>query len=82
MNRTTSRILKTGLLGVGLLLNAAAAVAQTGQTSMPFLRIEPNSRASSLGNTGVAMADGDHAAFWNPAWLGSITQTNISLSRY
>jgi hypothetical protein len=28
------------------------------------------------------MADGDHAAFWNPAWLGSITQSNISLSRY
>ncbi len=82
MNRITSRILKTGILGLGLFLNASIAAAQTGQTSMTFLRIEPNSRASSLGNTGVAMADGDHAAFWNPAWLGSITQTNISLSRY
>ncbi len=82
MNRILSRIFSTGLLGVGLLLNAGLTHAQTGQTSMTFLRIEPNSRASSLGNTGVAMADGDHAAFWNPAWLGSVTQTNISLSRY
>lgn len=76
MNRLP--LLLSALIGFG----AIQAQAQSGQTSVPFLRIEPNSRASALGNTGVAMADGDHAAFWNPAWLGSQSHRNFSLSRY
>jgi opacity protein-like surface antigen len=51
-------------------LAAPAARAQIVQTtSVPFLRIEPDSRASGMGMAGVALADDANAVFWNPAGL-------------
>ena len=48
-------------------LPAAAQIVQT--TAVPFLQIEPDSRASGMGMTGVAVADNASALFWNPAGL-------------
>lgn len=51
------------------LILAPALQAQVGITSVPFLQIEPDSRAAGMGNTGVAIADNASAVFWNPAGL-------------
>ena len=41
--------------------------AQVTTTAVPFLTIAPNSRASGMGEAGVALADDAWASFWNPA---------------
>lgn len=54
--------------------------AQVGITAVPFLQIEPDSRASGMGNTGVAIADNASAVFWNPAGLAFQNRSQISLT--
>ncbi|TVR15344.1 MAG: hypothetical protein EA391_10885 [Balneolaceae bacterium] len=57
-----------------------AIQAQVGITAVPFLQIEPDSRATGMGNTGVAIADNASAIFWNPAGLAFQNQSQISLT--
>ncbi len=57
-----------------------AIQAQVGITAVPFLQIEPDSRAAGMGNTGVAIADNASAIFWNPAGLAFQNQSQISLT--
>jgi hypothetical protein len=57
------------LLLVVLLLAPSSLFAQ-GESAVPFLLISPNSRASSMGEAGVAIADDASAVYWNPAGLG------------
>ncbi len=59
---------------------AGNAYAQVGVTSVPFLQIEPDSRAAGMGNTGVAIADNASAVFWNPAGLAFQKGTQISIT--
>lgn len=54
--------------------------AQVGITSVPFLQIEPDSRAAGMGNTGVALADNASAVFWNPAGLAFQRGTQVSIT--
>ena len=67
-------------------LAAASAAPATAQnrtvltTSVPFLQIEPDSRASGMGMTGVALADNAYAPFWNPAGLASQTGAQVSFT--
>ena len=69
------------LLACAALLLAPAASAQVVlTTAVPFLQIEPDSRASGMGMTGVAIADNAYAAFWNPAGLAEQTGTEISFT--
>lgn len=67
-----------------LLLSSGIAQAQIGITSVPFLQIEPDSRAAGMGNTGVAIADNASAVFWNPAGLAfqKGNQVNITHSEW
>ena len=46
-----------------------ATFAQVGAAAVPFLQIEPDSRASAMGNASVAVASDANAIFWNPAGL-------------
>lgn len=62
------------------LLLVSKASAQVGITSVPFLQIEPDSRAAGMGNTGVAIADNASAVFWNPAGLAFQKGTQISIT--
>ena len=48
-------------------IGRAQVGAQT--TAVPFLLIVPDSRASGMGEVGVALADNAWATFWNPAGL-------------
>ena len=49
-------------------------------TAVPFLQIEPDSRASGMGMTGVAVADNAYAPFWNPAGLAGQEGTEVSFT--
>lgn len=74
------------LLGTALFVFTLAAPAhgQVGQSSALFLRIEPDSRAAGMGNTGVAVADNANAMFWNPSGLAfqKNTQAGITHSNW
>jgi hypothetical protein len=59
------------LTACALLAVAAPPVAAqiVTTTAVPFLQIEPDSRAAGMGMTGVGVADNASALFWNPAGL-------------
>ncbi|NBC02743.1 MAG: type IX secretion system outer membrane channel protein PorV [Bacteroidetes bacterium] len=63
-----------------MLLPILSLQAQVGITAVPFLQIEPDSRATGMGNTGVAVADNASAIFWNPAGLAFQNQNQISIT--
>ncbi|MDX1531295.1 MAG: type IX secretion system outer membrane channel protein PorV [Rhodothermales bacterium] len=63
---------------IGLGAGAQAQVVYT--TAVPFLQIEPDSRAAGMGNAGVALADNASAIFWNPAGLASQRGAELSLT--
>jgi len=65
------------LLSVPLI---SPATAQVSITSVPFLQIEPDSRAAGMGNTGVALADNAAAVFWNPAGLAYQDGRQVSIT--
>lgn len=67
-------------LSLALLVLPLCANAQVGITSVPFLQIEPDSRAAGMGNTGVAIADNASAVFWNPAGLAFQRGTQVSIT--
>ena len=56
------------------------AHGQVAQSSALFLRIEPDSRAAGMGNTGVAMADDANTMFWNPSGLAFQENTRVGLT--
>lgn len=70
------------VLGLFLLAACTAlpANAQLAESSALFLRIEPDSRAAGMGNTGVALADNANAMFWNPAGLAFQKNTQVGLT--
>ena len=83
--RAASGRLGAVLAALAVLAATAApdARAQVTTTAVPFLMIEPDSRAAGMGNTGVALADNANAIWWNPAGLAyqrgaeiGITHTN------
>jgi long-subunit fatty acid transport protein len=59
---------------------ATPAQAQLGEATALFLRIEPDSRAAGMGNTGVAVADNANAMFWNPAGLAFQKSTQLGVT--
>lgn len=61
-------------------ISTTGSFAQIGITAVPFLQIEPDSRASGMGNTGVAIADNASAIYWNPAGLAFQNQSQISVT--
>lgn len=66
---------------IALLIGSATTTnAQVGITSVPFLQIEPDSRAAGMGNAGVAIADNASAIYWNPAGLAFQSGNQISIT--
>ncbi len=68
------------LLLVVVFLPFTIVQAQVGITAVPFLQIEPDSRSTGMGNTGVALADNASAIFWNPAGLAFQNQSQVNLT--
>jgi len=73
------RIISTAILAILFIFNYTAN-AQVSVTAVPFLQIEPDSRAAGMGNTGVALADNANAVFWNPAGLAFQRGSQISIT--
>lgn len=65
---------------VVLILSAPAALFAQGESAVPFLLISPNSRASSMGEAGVAISDDASAIFWNPAGLAFQKGKEVSIT--
>jgi hypothetical protein len=61
-------------------IEGARLYGQGGDAAVPFLLIAPNSRASSMGESGVALADDASAMFWNPAGLAFQRGTEINFT--
>jgi opacity protein-like surface antigen len=69
-----------GLVITLLVVAVEVANAQVSTSAVPFLLIAPNSRASGMGEAGVALADDAAAAFWNPAGLAFQQGSELSIS--
>jgi long-subunit fatty acid transport protein len=71
------------IFGMAVILIVAVsqmANAQVSTSAVPFLLIAPNSRASGMGEGGVALADDASALYWNPAGLAFQTGQEVSIS--
>ena len=77
----TRLLFSTGLL---VALSASALAQDDGvsvlTTAVPFLQIEPDSRAAGMGMAGVAVADNAYAPWWNPAGLAGQQGTEVSFT--
>lgn len=51
-----------------------------GETSVPFLLIAPDSRASGMGESGGGLADNAAAIFWNPAGIAFLSGSEIDIT--
>jgi hypothetical protein len=69
-----------GCAVVLLLAGTQLLNAQVSTSAVPFLLIAPNSRASGMGEGGVALADDASALYWNPAGLAFQEGSEISIS--
>ncbi len=67
--RSRALVRALGLSGALSLGFVGSSMAQVGAAAVPFLQIEPDSRAAAMGNASVAVASDANAAFWNPAGL-------------
>ena len=56
------------------------AFAQGGTSAVPFLLISPNSRASGMGEAGAGLADDAGSVYWNPAGLGFLRGSEVSIT--
>jgi hypothetical protein len=70
------------VVATGLLFGALSEglFAQSTNTAVPFLLISPGSRASAMGEAGVAMSDDASAIYWNPAGLGFQKGSELTLT--
>lgn len=70
------------ILALMLCFNTMPANAQkVGTTSLQFLKVEPTARATSLGTSYAALANGTDAIFWNPAGLTGVGGHALVLDR-
>ena len=67
--------------GLLLLVPSAAMAQKVGTSSMQFLSVAPDARAVGLGTAYVAMAEGAHALYWNPAGLAAAEGHSLALDR-
>lgn len=68
------------LLAPLMLIPGVSAQNVVITTAVPFLQIEPDSRAAGMGMAGVAVADNAYAPYWNPAGLAGQEGTEVSFT--
>ncbi len=68
------------MLVMGIFVFNLSMSQTTTTTAVPFLLIAPDSRASGMGETGVAIADNVWAIFWNPGGLAFQQGSEIGLT--
>lgn len=80
MRNITKKLAGVLALLVTVQLTGNFARAQVASTAVPFLLISPNSRASAMGETGVALANDASATFWNVGGLAFLRGQEVSLT--
>jgi hypothetical protein len=65
------------IFGTGIFQSLSAQVVST---SVPFLMIAPNSRASGMGEAGAALGDDAWATYWNPAGYAFQSGTEVAVN--
>ncbi|MGD1005842.1 MAG: hypothetical protein ABR980_01240, partial [Ignavibacteriaceae bacterium] len=70
------------LLMVGMVLTVFQKItyAQPVSTAVPDLMIAPDSRAGSMGESGVGLATNSAAIFWNPAGIAFLDGQEVSIT--
>ena len=74
-------IILAALMTSWLAMAPFAAGQKVGTTSMQFLSVSPDARAVGMGTAHVALAEGAHALYWNPAGLARAAGHNVAVDR-
>ena len=69
--------LTLALLGVSL--SAPAAHAAPGEAGFAFLKLGVGARAMGMGSAYVALADDPTELYWNPAGLGAVEGSQVTV---
>jgi hypothetical protein len=67
---------------VALLGEVSVAASDAGRSSAAFLQIGQGARAAGLGGAYTAISEGAIAAWWNPAGLSHLEQSEISMGHF
>ncbi len=69
------------LMLVSMMCTVAYQVAYAqGEAAVPFLELNPDSRAGGVGESGGGLADNSAAIYWNPAGIAFLSGTEISIT--
>ena len=79
MGRVPYKILPLAVLSIFVLAIFSYSFAGIGSTAASFLRINPTTRSSSLGNTYTALSDDLESILMNPGGLYQIKSPQLSL---
>lgn len=69
-----------GMMLMALLPLSSAVAQKVGSTSMQFLHVMPNARATAMGDAYSTLAAGAEAVFWNPGGVALATHNQFSLT--
>ena len=72
-------ILRLMLVSIMFMLVHKVMYAQ-GEAAVPFLELNPDSRAGGVGESGTGLADNSAAVYWNPAGIAFLSGTEISIT--
>jgi hypothetical protein len=64
---------------LGLSLQAPVVMAATGEAGFAFLKLGIGARAMGMGSAYVALADDPTALYWNPAGLGAVEGSQVTV---
>ena len=84
MKKTTLSFQKLVLLLTICLINFSTMVVSqnihenAGTRALPFLKIGSGAKGISMGDSQVALANDMYAAYWNPAGLSRVKQTQFA----
>ena len=68
------------IVGMVLMIFQKTTYAQAISTAVPDLMIAPDSRAGSMGESGVGLATNSAAIFWNPAGIAFLDGQEVSIT--
>ena len=60
-------------------INQIAAQSKTGTTIGQFLKIEPSSRITGMGNAGTSLSGEASSSYFNPASLGRLQRSDVQV---
>ncbi len=72
-------VIRLLLIGIVFSMVQKVVFAQ-GEAAVPFLLLAPDSRGGAMGESGTALADNSAGIFWNPAGIGFLRGSEVSIT--